>query len=151
MANKEHVKLIKKSVEEWNEWRKENPKAKPDLSKARFSWKDLQEADLSKADLYGANLRGADLREAILGSAQLTGTNFKAANLHGVDLSEAYFFEVNFFEANLSETDLRGTDLTSAICFVSTKFGPLMIFLERWFAYNETKRGDMYENQEGNA
>jgi len=24
-------------------------------------------------------------------------------------------------------------------CFVSTKFGPLMIFLKRWFGYNKTK------------
>jgi hypothetical protein len=33
-------------------------------------------------------------------------------------------------------------------CFVSAKFGPLMIFLKRWFAYNETMRGEMHEYQE---
>jgi len=33
-------------------------------------------------------------------------------------------------------------------CFVSTKFGPLMIFLKRWFADNETMRGEMHEYQE---
>jgi tetratricopeptide (TPR) repeat protein len=33
-------------------------------------------------------------------------------------------------------------------CFVSTKFGPLMIFLKRWFAYNETIRGEKHEYQE---
>jgi len=34
------------------------------------------------------------------------------------------------------------------VCFVSAKFGPLMIFLKRWFAYNETIRGEMHEYQE---
>jgi hypothetical protein len=34
------------------------------------------------------------------------------------------------------------------MCFVSAKFGPLMIFLKRWFAYNETMRGEMHEYQE---
>ena len=33
-------------------------------------------------------------------------------------------------------------------CFVSAKFGPLMIFLKRWFAYTETTFGGMYECQE---
>jgi integrase len=33
-------------------------------------------------------------------------------------------------------------------CFVSTKFGPLMIFLKRWFAYNKITQGEMHEYQE---
>jgi voltage-gated potassium channel len=33
-------------------------------------------------------------------------------------------------------------------CFVSSEFGPLMIFLKRWFAYNKTTQGDMHEYQE---
>ena len=33
-------------------------------------------------------------------------------------------------------------------CFVSAKFGPLMIFLKRWFAYNKITQGDMHEYQE---
>ncbi len=30
-------------------------------------------------------------------------------------------------------------------CVVSAKFGPLMIFLKRWFAYNKITQGDMHE------
>ena len=32
--------------------------------------------------------------------------------------------------------------LSSLFCFVSAKFGPLMIFLKRWFAYNKIVQGD---------
>jgi len=35
-----------------------------------------------------------------------------------------------------------------AACDGSAKFGPLMIFLKRWFAYNETIRGETHEYQE---
>jgi hypothetical protein len=33
-------------------------------------------------------------------------------------------------------------------CFVSSKFGPLMIFLKRWFGYTKTTFGGMHEYQE---
>jgi len=33
-------------------------------------------------------------------------------------------------------------------CFVSAKFGPLMIFSKRWFAYNKITQGDMHEYKE---
>jgi len=33
-------------------------------------------------------------------------------------------------------------------CFVSEKFGPLMIFLKRWFTYNKITQGEMHEYQE---
>jgi len=35
-----------------------------------------------------------------------------------------------------------------AECFVSAKFGPLMIFLKRWFTYNKITQGDMHEYKE---
>jgi type I restriction enzyme M protein len=33
-------------------------------------------------------------------------------------------------------------------CFGSAKFGPLMIFLKRWIAYNKITQGEMHEYQE---
>jgi predicted amidophosphoribosyltransferase len=33
-------------------------------------------------------------------------------------------------------------------CFVSARFGPLMIFHKRWFTYNKIIQGDMHEYQE---
>ncbi len=73
MANKDHLALLIKGVAAWNEWRKKNPKIRPDLSGA----------DLRGANLGGANLRGAYLREAILSAA-----NFSLADLRGVNLKE---------------------------------------------------------------
>ena len=34
MANKKHVARLKQGVEAWNQWRRENPKIRPDLSRA---------------------------------------------------------------------------------------------------------------------
>jgi hypothetical protein len=46
MPNKEQVKILKKKgVWAWNEWRKQNPRTKPDLVRA-----DLREADLRWGD-----------------------------------------------------------------------------------------------------
>ena len=65
----EHVSLLKKSVEEWNQWRNENPEVTP----------DLEGASLSKANLAGANLTKANLH-----MANLFETNLKGAKLQGV-------------------------------------------------------------------
>jgi len=34
MANPEHLKILKQGVEDWNQWRKDNPDIKPGLSEA---------------------------------------------------------------------------------------------------------------------
>jgi uncharacterized protein YjbI with pentapeptide repeats len=83
MANPEHLKILKRGVEQWNRWRKENPDITPDLSMvnlcgemfigADLRWADLSEADLSQANLSEADLSEADLRWADLGGADLGG------------------------------------------------------------------------------
>ena len=82
MANKEHLKILKQGVEQWNKWRLENTRLeksprtglpisrdtiRPDLGDA-----DLSDPDLSGADLSRANLSGAGLRRAKLGHASLS-------------------------------------------------------------------------------
>src|SRR5215472_9756019 len=69
MANKEHVRLLKRSVAAWNTWRDKNPDIRP----------DLREANLTGADLSEANLTGADLSEAKLLVAKLRGANLSRA------------------------------------------------------------------------
>ena len=44
MADREQVERLKRSVEEWNEWRQEHPDIRPDLSFA-----DLRHATLNGA------------------------------------------------------------------------------------------------------
>jgi uncharacterized protein YjbI with pentapeptide repeats len=88
------LRSLRKGVEAWNQWRKQNPDIAPDLS----------QADLSGARLIAANLSGANLSDANLTEADLV-----AANLGGANLGEAVLIE-----ANPNDADLRGADLTKA-------------------------------------
>jgi TIR domain-containing protein/pentapeptide repeat protein len=97
MANPEHVIILKKGVEHWNQWREENPKIVPNLMKA-----DLTGMNLSGVNLTGAYLDSAKLRGANLSSANLTGANFVLANLCGVNLTETVLLVVDFNAAKLN-------------------------------------------------
>ena len=81
MANEEHVAILKKGVAAWNEWRRENPDIRPNLSGA-----NLRRAHLYGADLSGADLSRADLSEAPLVSADLTGANLTGSRVYGVSV-----------------------------------------------------------------
>ena len=65
MANDEHVALLKKGVDAWNEWRLREP---------------LNIPDLSGTNLSGTNLTGANLTEANLSGANFSGTNFSGTS-----------------------------------------------------------------------
>ena len=99
MANPEHVEILKKGVDTWNKWRKDNPETNPDLRSA-----PLQGADLINANLSGANLTGADLN-----GAELHSVNFNEANLALADLTKAKGLTVEqLCEAeNLYETNMN--------------------------------------------
>jgi Pentapeptide repeats (8 copies) len=106
MANDEHIAMLRKGVDAWNEWRKANPDIRPHLPEADLSSADLSGAHLTSANLSSANLSGADLSGAHLTSAHLSG-----ANLSGADLGSAYLHW-----ANLSGADLSRANLTGARC-----------------------------------
>jgi hypothetical protein len=78
MANKKQLDLLRKNVQEWNAWRKQHPKKRPNLSRA----------NLSGADLTGANLEEASLSRANLTGAILTEVNLSFANLSLADLND---------------------------------------------------------------
>lgn len=136
MANSKHLKILKKGVKVWNEWREGNPDITPDLEGAHLEGANLMGANLSRADLAltildrtnldsanlrqanldGANLRLANLRQAILELASLRLANLGGANLRqanlcgailiGVDLSEANLIRAGLFKANLNHANL---------------------------------------------
>jgi uncharacterized protein YjbI with pentapeptide repeats len=124
MANPEHLKILKRGVEQWNRWRKENPDITPDLSMvnlcgemfigADLRWADLSEADLSQANLSEADLSEADLRWADLGGADLGGVVLGEANLSEADLRKADLRRSELHRANLSGAHLSEADLTGA-------------------------------------
>ena len=65
MADSNHLNKLRGELNDWNEWRKDNPETNPDLRSA-----PLQGADLINANLSGANLSGADLKGSSNASAR---------------------------------------------------------------------------------
>ncbi len=134
MADPQHLEKLLGGVDGWNEWRRQNPEIKPDLSEARLinaelerailDGADLRRADLSKAQLshsslHGANLESAtlilaDLLGAVLNEANLTGASFFGAFLFGTRLKSARLNGANLLGAMLMGADLSGADLTGA-------------------------------------
>ncbi len=124
MASEEHVNLLRKDVDAWNAWRRENPYICPDLSSADLSRLILTGADLTganlgnanlyKANLYKATLNKADLRGADLSGAYLQGVGFSEANLTGVNLTGANLSGLFLDDATLIRANLTGADLGGA-------------------------------------
>jgi uncharacterized protein YjbI with pentapeptide repeats len=120
MVNREHLRLLRQSVEAWNAWREQNEGIRPDLGGADLSGADLSRADLSRAILGGADLSRADLSRAILGGADLSGANLRDADLHGANLRRVNLGGANLRGAYLShvllyETVFSNTNLTAVV------------------------------------
>ncbi|NEO72927.1 pentapeptide repeat-containing protein [Moorena sp. SIO3H5] len=116
MADKEHLAVLKRGIDAWNQWRRENPNLEPDLSEANLRGADLSRADLRrvnliKADLNVTNLRGANLSEANLLEANLCLSNLIKANLNQANLCKAKLRSANLYKANLIEANLSGANL----------------------------------------
>ena len=114
MVNEEHLNLLNKEIEDWNEWRKQNQQIHVDLREADLSTAYLNLANLKKTDLSTAYLKNADLSWANLSWANLSGANLSGANLSGANLSGADLSGADLHEADLSGANLRGADLRGA-------------------------------------
>ncbi len=109
MANKEHLEILLRGVEEWNDWCKNHLGIRANLEGAK-----LQGANLQSAKLYGANIKGADLQSAKLQSAKLHGAKLQGAKLQGAKLQEASLHDANLQSAKLHGADLQGAKLQNA-------------------------------------
>jgi len=56
MLNKKILGIIKQGSDAWNEWRKNNPDYKPDLSDATLCSESLPGANLNETNLSRVNL-----------------------------------------------------------------------------------------------
>lgn len=116
MAYPDQLALLKKSVKEWNEWRKANPNVKVNLSYANLSYADLSTVDFHLADLSYANLASTNLSYADLRGANLDYANLSKANLTGADLVRFPLIKENSRGFALFQiTHLQGTILKGAI------------------------------------
>jgi hypothetical protein len=129
MANQEHLDILKRGMEAWNQWRNVHTHTQPNLKDAdlmgnyfpgaNFSKADLSFADLSEANLSGANFSNALLTETVLSGAYLNNANFSGASLRRAYLNRAYLSGANLSKADLSKANLARatlveTDLTGA-------------------------------------
>ncbi|MBP0017956.1 MAG: pentapeptide repeat-containing protein [Cyanobacteria bacterium SBLK] len=114
MAKREQLARLLRSVEEWNQWREENPSVRVDLSRADLSRADLSGVNLSSTNLWNANLRNANLSNAYLRGARFRSANLWNANLRNANLSYAYFGGANLRNANLGGAELGGAELGGA-------------------------------------
>lgn len=124
MANKKHLRILKREVKAWNEWREKNSGVRPDLRQAELirdnlhfanlSHSDLSYADLRGVDLSHASLKYADLNMANLSDANLSNTVLRDANLRDAGLSGADLHDSNLTFANLYGTGLRNVNLSNA-------------------------------------
>ena len=63
MANPEHLAILKRGVEEWNEWRKEWDSWREEHGDVLLELRpEADAANVHLAGLYAADLREADLR-----------------------------------------------------------------------------------------
>lgn len=106
MANEEHLAILKKGVEAWNQWRVDLPYVRPDLSRADLRMTNLGEADFSEANLSNANLRWTSLN-----GADLSFSDLSRADLSFSDLSRANLNMANFDGTLIGYTTLGSVDL----------------------------------------
>ncbi len=108
MANPTQLKILKKGVKAWNEWRKAHmSKAEHiDLSHEDFHGADLRGANLSQGHPFGANIYWSDFVDADLSDARLNGANLSVANLNGAKLLRADLNGVNLNFATLKRSNL---------------------------------------------
>lgn len=121
MANKHHLGILNQGVDVWNEWRRQNPEIRPDLSKAELIGKDLSGADLSNANLDDAQLASVNLTRANLNGADLLGADLAPTPLERGEstliptkLNGATLIEARLIGATLVYTQFVGADLTDA-------------------------------------
>jgi uncharacterized protein YjbI with pentapeptide repeats len=116
MANKEHFEIIqslKKDPMAWNEWRKANPRVKPDLVGARIKLCELE--DPYDGYLSGIDFHGADLRECDLESILFSNADFSNADLSNANLSDSNLTNARLLGAKLDYCNLANTDFSEAI------------------------------------
>lgn len=122
VADAKQLALLKHSVGEWNQWRRDNIAIEIDFVDADLENTNLDGANLSGVYLTAANLRDASLRNVCFEGAILVCTDFSGANLYGASLRDTKSSGALFCEADLSGVDFDSADLSSAI-FWKAKLG----------------------------
>jgi uncharacterized protein YjbI with pentapeptide repeats len=113
----EHLRILNKGRDVWNQWRQENPEIIPNLSEAPLANKNLwgynfANANLSYSDLTNANLAWSVLTDANLASARVINANLASSDLTGANLIDARMTDANLANARMTGADMKGTKTT---------------------------------------
>lgn len=129
MANKEHLRKLKKGKKAWNQWRQEGGNVdltEADLIKYDFSGYNLTNVNFNGADLSGADLSGAQLvaegkASARFVNAKLKGAKLMSHSIHtngidfsGADCTNAYFQGTSFHNCKFTNTNFTGAVFNKA-------------------------------------
>ena len=114
MANDEHLSLLQQGLDNWNQWREQNPEIIPDLSGMSLMEPDFMGANLRKANLSGANCLQAKFTAVDLAGADLSDSVFVQADFSRADLTRANLSRAKPIMANLALADLTGANLSQA-------------------------------------
>jgi hypothetical protein len=114
MANKEHLEILRRGVDTWNEWRRENPTVRPDLRDANLSGAKLLKINFNGSYLSRVDFASADLKWANLTYADLTEANLRGALLAFADLRGAILISADFESTSLRETIFADVNLKNA-------------------------------------
>lgn len=137
--NNDHLAILSKGIEYWNNWRKENPSVVPDLSHAHLyrGWfvngnfdncnlesavfgdstsggATFQNANLNHTHFMGATLAHANFEGALFEDTSFALANLQGANLRKSNLSNLWMAQSNLSEANLSGCTIENTNLKFA-------------------------------------
>lgn len=137
-TKEELYNLIKKSPEEFNNWKQSNAaQDEIDLSEMDFSYLTLDNVDFSGADLNASsfadshlsaiNFNNADLTAVEFTRATVLESDFSEAILSGADFSYAAIKYVNFTDADMAgsifqESDLSNSDFSGAYNLNACRF-----------------------------
>ncbi len=116
MANPEHLAILKRGVEVWNEWRSEGDAIKVDIYDPHPKAVDLRGANLSNENLQGVNFSEADLSGAKLRGAILRSANLRFARLSNTNLVKAVLVEGDLYAVDLTNAQLPSASLTIWFC-----------------------------------
>jgi len=129
------VSRLQSGVDEWNRWRHENPRGRPNLRNADLSNLDLEGANLVKAYLSDINLKNSNLFGIDAQGAIFSRVNFGGATLVNAKLMNAKFYDSRFVGVNFGGTNLAGAQLQNSDfsgSFVTKRPhnipGPLIVF-----------------------
>ena len=136
MANSQHVELLRKGVDAWNESRRyqdftpdlsdediaqilrdsliTTDKGQPDLSSINLSNALLFDCNLSETSLFMANLRDARLQRAQLQKSWLLNADLTQASLRDANLTSAMLLGAKLWQADLEGSKLVNAQLGDA-------------------------------------